>query len=223
MAVRRKPVNLRDSTRRTAVEGVESGAVRCLFNEELEPALLEFVAFSPALVGCVAWFTNLDLLNAMAGKPVSLVLQAERALTSGKSGTRARLGLMKLDNGFERRSFHGPVVSSRRRWEQTGVAAVNAVGSTVAKTRGTALMHHKFLVRCDVDGSVLRPTAVWTGSMNFSFNGADKSLENAVIITDPIIAGAYLGEFESTLCLSKPVKWADLIETPKRKTPPRKR
>ena len=40
--------------------------------------------------------------------------------------------------------------------------------------------------------------------MNFSRAGATLSLENAVIIDDPVIAGAYLSEFESVLVVSRP-------------------
>lgn len=66
-------------------------------------------------------------------------------------------------------------------------------------------MHHKFLVRCERKrGGGLVPQSVWTGSMNFSRAGATLSLENAVIIDDPVIAGAYLSEFESVLVVSRP-------------------
>lgn len=50
------------------------------------------------------------------------------------------------------------------------------------------------------------PVAVWTGSFNATFN-ATQSLENAVIITDPVIAGAYFEEWCDMIGLSEPLDW----------------
>lgn len=60
-----------------------------------------------------------------------------------------------------------------------------------AKSR--AIMHNKFLVFLDARG---KSYAVWTGSFNFSGN-ASRSLENAVYISDPVIANSYHEAWES--------------------------
>lgn len=52
----------------------------------------------------------------------------------------------------------------------------------------------------------LVPRAVWTGSFNPTHNGG-QSLENAVLITDPQIAEAYLREFEQIALLSEELDW----------------
>jgi phosphatidylserine/phosphatidylglycerophosphate/cardiolipin synthase-like enzyme len=81
-------------------------------------------------------------------------------------------------------------------------------------------MHHKFLVVGGVADAdcpdedrtatgwepVFEPAAVWTGSFNFTNNGGD-SIENAVIIHDPVIATAYLNEWAQVFALSEPLDW----------------
>lgn len=52
----------------------------------------------------------------------------------------------------------------------------------------------------------LVPTSVWTGSFNPSWT-ASHSLENAVIIYDPIVAKAYYEEWAHVLALSEPLDW----------------
>jgi hypothetical protein len=55
-------------------------------------------------------------------------------------------------------------------------------------------MHNKFLVFCRHTDGDLAPYAVWTGSANFTRNSR-ASFENAVLIRDPAIAGAYFKEW----------------------------
>ena len=47
---------------------------------------------------------------------------------------------------------------------------------------------------------------VWTGSYNLSEN-AGQSWENALIIRDPVIAGAYLNEWSQLFTFSEPLDW----------------
>ena len=56
------------------------------------------------------------------------------------------------------------------------------------RPKGQGLMHNKFVV---VDGK-----RVWTGSMNFTPNGAYKNNNNGVIINSEKIAANYIAEFE---------------------------
>lgn len=183
---------LRDHGRYDPAEGVAPGAVTCLFDHELEPALIDFVNDSSHLVGCVAWVTNRQVLAAMAQRPTALVVQAERQMADG---------LRQLTCGFAKTDFHEAVRRSRRRWPH-GIPAVSVVGAASRRGR-TALMHHKFLVDCDLGDDGLLPRRVWTGSMNFSHGGATRSLENAVIVDDPFIAGAYLAAFETALTTAR--------------------
>ena len=47
---------------------------------------------------------------------------------------------------------------------------------------------------------------VWTGSYNISQTAA-KSLENAVVIRDQVIAQAYFNEWSQIMALSEPLDW----------------
>lgn len=101
------------------------------------------------------------------------------------------------------------------------------------KGRLVPRMHNKFLVFCHVnkvpvgtvracivnDGeceiyddpddmiNVITPYAAWTGSYNMSKN-ATMSLENAVFLQDPSIAGAYYAEWRNILSISEPLDWS---------------
>jgi hypothetical protein len=58
---------------------------------------------------------------------------------------------------------------------------------------------------CDL-WEFIQPYAVWTGSFNPTHNGT-MSLENAVIIYDDEIAGAYYREWQQIEALSEPLDW----------------
>jgi phosphatidylserine/phosphatidylglycerophosphate/cardiolipin synthase-like enzyme len=68
-------------------------------------------------------------------------------------------------------------------------------------------MHHKFLVRGTHSAEGLVPSAVWTGSFNFS-NNAGNSFENAVEIHEVNVAQQYLNEFARVAALSEPLNWS---------------
>jgi hypothetical protein len=80
-------------------------------------------------------------------------------------------------------------------------------------------MHHKFLVFCGkAEGDLehrprLIPTAVWTGSLNPTVNGA-RSFENAVFITSDEVAQAYAREHRVLLALSEPLNWSEAYVSP---------
>lgn len=50
------------------------------------------------------------------------------------------------------------------------------------------------------------PSAVWTGSFNFTQN-SELSLENALYITDPEIVAAYFEEYGQIAAISEPLDW----------------
>ena len=61
-------------------------------------------------------------------------------------------------------------------------------GVPVADDGRSALMHNKFMI---IDGR-----AVWTGSWNYTINGAYRNNNNVVVIEDPIVAAGYQAEFD---------------------------
>lgn len=61
-------------------------------------------------------------------------------------------------------------------------------GISVRGDKGEGIMHDKFVIIDRAD--------VWTGSMNFTLNGASRSDNNLIRIRSLQLAQAYLGEFE---------------------------
>jgi phosphatidylserine/phosphatidylglycerophosphate/cardiolipin synthase-like enzyme len=106
------------------------------------------------------------------------------------------------------------------------IEAVRCVGNlNTDKAPAFPRAHNKFLVlfnrppfawvddgRGDSTGSWM-PTnylshggSVWTGSFNFTKNSA-RSLENAVVIRNPVIVDAYMNEWTQIAAISEPLDW----------------
>lgn len=170
---------------------------------DLKPALLRFIEGSDAIVGCIAWITSSELVDALAQRPVALVVNKEPFLKpNGKaSAARQRQTLARLQGGLRRRDFPAPL---NRMYQNRNdiIEAVRCVGHTGARVQNAPLMHHKFAVRL-TNG---KPTAVWTGSFNWTVN-ASSSIENAVEIHDPDVAAQYLAEFARVAALSEPLDY----------------
>lgn len=206
---------------------------------DLKDHLIDEIDKHDVVVGCVAWLTEPDILDALAKKEyVSIVVQKEdflrpdKALTDNwKSMLRAQYESIGRSNKLSRFDF-----SFLRNFSYCGdmstISGVRCVGNH-NKTRKPAFprMHNKFVVMgylgdvgglgstteffdnvvdymrggAVVGGSVM-PWTVWTGSFNFTANGAD-SLENAIIIRAPEIATAYMNEWEQIAAMSEPLDW----------------
>ena len=65
---------------------------------------------------------------------------------------------------------------------------LRAAGLPVVDDGRSALMHNKFII---IDGR-----AVWTGSLNFTVNGAYRNNNNIFAIDDPVVVAGYQAEFE---------------------------
>ncbi len=68
------------------------------------------------------------------------------------------------------------------------ITALRAAGIPIVVENGPGLMHHKFVIIDDVE--------VWTGSMNFTLNGAYRNANHLVRLTSPRLAQDYRREFE---------------------------
>jgi len=158
--------------------------VTCFF-QNLEAELLQVIQSADALVGCVAWLTNSTILTALAEKPVSIVVQNESFLSPGNKCTRrdVRTLYKRLQNDFK----------------------IDPIRVNGKKKRGIKpLMHHKFLIsltQCP-ETFQYKPQAVWTGSFNLTKNST-LSMENAVLIRDPVLAQSYYTEWEQVYQKSK--------------------
>ena len=170
---------------------------------DLLPALVEFIEGSDAIVGCVAWVTSADVVDALSLRPVSLIVNKEPALrTTGKaSAGRQRETLARLVGGLRRRDFPAPL-SEMFRNVNDFIDPVRVTGHTGARAANSPLMHHKFAVRL-TNG---QPTAVWAGSFNWTKN-ASSSIENAVEIHDTEVAAIYLAEYARVAALSEPMNY----------------
>jgi phosphatidylserine/phosphatidylglycerophosphate/cardiolipin synthase-like enzyme len=198
----------------------ESGAVRCYFRG-IREALLGHIGRFDYMVGCIAWLTDPGILRALATREgVSIIVQKEDFL---RPDSDARPDLRKL---------YEAIPARLARWDIDGVLndmslqgggepfdAIRCVGNhNASKSPAAARAHHKFLVFADREPFVhngrdnwdapccIKPKAVWTGSFNFTVN-AGRSLENAVLINDPVIARAYFNEFSQVAALSEPLDW----------------
>lgn len=177
---------------------------------DLRPALLKFIAGSDAIVGCVAWVSGSDIIDLLSQRPVALIVNKEPFLKpNGRaSAARQRENLTRLVGGLRRRDFPAPL--SRMYQSRSDIIdPVRCVGHTGARVQNSPLMHHKFAVRL-TNG---KPTAVWTGSFNWTAN-ASSSIENAIEIHDPKVAEDYLKEFARVASLSEPLDYLSSSSKP---------
>lgn len=194
---------------------VEAGNTIAHFGD-LTSAAIAFIEASPAVIGCVAWLTELRILSALRNRPVALIVQKEDflrpdafAVSNWKQRLRTAYGA--LSGGFDRFEFPAPLSSASVATDPS-IEAVRCVGNhNSERLPAMPRMHHKFLVRVERDTTSrswepVRPLAVWTGSFNFSANGG-RSFENAVEIHDPEIAAGYVAEFARVATLSEQLDW----------------
>lgn len=198
---------------------------------KIKDELLDRIDHYPIVVGCVAWLTDFEVINALSKRTVSIILQKEDLFRadmgsepSHKSALRAAydkvpnsfcfdympndtpLGVLSNCWGFYTENYHqGLLGLSRHRFE-----AFRCVGNYNSQ-RSSAFprMHNKFLVFCeeDHDHEQYRPIEVWTGSYNVS-KTARYGFENCVSIISSEIAMAYLKEYCDIAVLSEPLDWS---------------
>lgn len=188
----------------------ERAVITPLFGD-LQPALLRFISDSPAIVGCIAWMTDRDVIAALAARDVALLVQKE-SWWKGTAlwATTLRQRYEALHGGLRLAQMVDPAGSGRCRPTGKVLPAIGCVGHNDSSPY-KPLMHHKFLVRCRLDErGYLSPEAVWTGSFNFT-STARTSLENAVVIEDPVVARAYLDEFVACAPLAESMRWAKAL------------
>ncbi|HEX3357334.1 MAG TPA: phospholipase D-like domain-containing protein [Tepidisphaeraceae bacterium] len=231
----------RDSRQVDRPKTIESGCITAVF-DNIEGELVNQIEKASAVFGCVAWLTNERILRALATRTVSVVVQKEDFLrpdqfapqvSAGSFYKRLRELYSQLQCGITPWDMQGvPSAVCRElgycmsmEWTGTDYEPVRCLGARRrGKAQAEALMHHKFLVFCELKTgnddfgqsleNVPHPYSVWTGSFNLTHN-ATRSLENAVLIRDAKIARAYLDEYLYLYQFSEPLDWSsEWVERP---------
>lgn len=200
--------------------------VRILFRNQKQALIGALGQEGVVVYGCVAWLTDFDILNAMEGKSVGIVVQKEEFLRPDKVLQSRRMWTETLRRKYTATVYgegHYPCefpgfsfdtrLSDILPCFHLGVMGpVRCIGyHRRTGDFGVPLMHHKFLVfarLCGQRGETARlePFCVWTGSFNMSTN-ASNSLENVVIIDDKRVAAAYSKEWANLYLNSEPLDW----------------
>lgn len=130
------------------------------------------------VVGCIAWLSNKQILEAMAKKKGGCIVCTKDRLTKGARNQAAYKAIRPAYPGGVIR-----VVGEGKGWHKS-------------------LMHHKFLVGLDNAG---KPIWVTNGSFNFT-TSATSNLENLMVMEDEDVAECYFQEFKRVHALSSPLK-----------------
>lgn len=204
-----------------------AGNVEVYFRD-LESALVEKIQTHDVSLGCVAWLTSAPILKALSQVDAQIVVQKEDFLRpdigadpkSWGVWLRRMYGQISLD--YDRYIF--PYLGKFSYCGDPEIEGVRCVGNhNRDKHPAFPRMHNKFMVFADkVEAAVddyggthytLEPKAVWTGSFNFTKN-AGRSLENAVVITEPAIVQAYYQEYQQIAAMSEPLNWKTYWSAP---------
>ena len=182
---------------------------------------VRFISKYDVIVGSVAWLTHPLILQAMYDrKGVSMLVQKERWIRPDKRSTgsdrwkrRLRASYNKMPSTLQYKGMPSPLTNIQSKVRT--IDAVRCVGMVPKKTDGRApLIHSKFVVGCNfLRSGTLKPTAVWTGSANFTAN-SERSIENAVILYHGGVAAAYMMEWAQLQALSEPLDWTHRLVTP---------
>ncbi len=182
-----------------------------VYFKDLDKRLIECIASSDLVVGCVAWLTHPAILQALARiEACKIVVQKEDFLRPDSKPSRIKSLYAQIPNRFCQWWLPGCHLNTHGSIE----GAIRCVGYHNAERKAAVpRMHHKFLVFFKRDqpkvgyheGNFI-PRAVWTGSFNLTHNATD-SFENAVVLSDPEIIRGYINEFIQVLSLSEPLDW----------------
>jgi hypothetical protein len=194
-----------------------SGASVRVFFRDVKKHLIEQINRADAVIGCVAWLTDFEVLNALASRPngAQIIVQKEDFLRPDSYWKRdlhaayakVKMPLENMQN-IGRDDFRGHGLSYCGSFGGIGIRCVGNYNRE--RSPAHPRMHHKFIVLCKTtpvaSERAYTPFAAWTGSFNFS-QTAGRSLENAVLIENDDAAQAYYLEWQQILALSEPLDW----------------
>jgi hypothetical protein len=208
-----------------------------VYFRNLKSHLIHHIKEADYILGCVAWFTDKDIVDALCGtQGVAIVVQKEDFLRPDSIKKNSwpkflRAQYERLPSLLQRQCFPG-IVSALSYASDPELEPVRCVGNHNSSDNFTSpKMHHKFVVFAHLaeaflwhwdddlfDSEIVTPNlvvpyAVWTGSFNFT-NNSTNSLENALYITDRLIVNAYYDEWSRIVALSEPLDWTSNWTTP---------
>jgi hypothetical protein len=198
--------------------------------DRIEDTICDLVNGFDVVVGAVAWFTNLRILQSLGQKKRSgVVVQKEDFLrkdsTLGLAHWKSNLrALYDRAAGFNMHEFtetypgqqedNPDFNSDVQNWlfDASGLfvgpsEGFRCIGHRSNDRNTLPRMHHKFLVLGEwSEVLMMHPKAVVTGSFNMTQN-ATLSRENIIVIYDKDIAQAYLSEWAQLWAISEPLDW----------------
>lgn len=210
-------VPVEHSTEAQIDNGMSANAKVDVIFRDHRARLIGEIGRSSVVLGCVAWLTDREVLEALANcHHVSIVVQKENFLRPDIGGRQAqslRAAYARLPSPLQRYSLPGGV-SELNYAGDPSIDPVRCVGNQNREKRPAwPRMHNKFLIFCDqvlnqdeCQVPTVVPRRVWTGSYNIS-NNAASSWENAVLINNTEIADAYAREFAQILAFSEQLDW----------------
>lgn len=182
----------------------------------IEEAIIEQIRKSDIVIGCVAWLTNIPILEALSEtKGCQFVVQVEDWLRpdSGDYSLQRQRELIERLRGLNNYAIPGMLSVS----SYMDIAPIRLAGVPKNRDRNQPRMHHKFALfgnvvsEADTDfgpnvvfhgGTVFR--TVFTGSFNWTRN-ATNSLENGVFMQGTDIIDAYSREYFEILLTSRTI------------------
>jgi hypothetical protein len=209
---------------------VQSHMINVHFRD-LEKHLIRYIRKADAVLGCVAWLSNLRVLDVLAEKEfVQFVVQkgdlwrADRGMQDSQGYKKKLAQKYKMLRCDIEKDL---LVGSMSYCADPGIGPVRCMGVYREDEKVfTPQMHNKFLLFADFEEHdpddepislyTLTPYAVWTGSFNITQN-ATYSFENAVYIANPEIVDAYFEEYSQILAISESLDWQHEWVAPERR------
>lgn len=196
--------------------------------QDIKSHLLRYIEKSSYCIGCVAWCTDFDVLDALASrKGAHIIIQNDAVATRQYKHDTFRPKLREKYRhlkpfdwlGWERAYWNAVPEFKQIPFMPSALIKHDAVSVRVCGQRQTnkqhhqrqqqteekevpSMMHHKFLLYLNAQGVIY---GVSTGSYNFSKN-ASQSLENFQYIEDPRVAQHYFLEYLRVLHCSEPLR-----------------
>ena len=191
---------------------------------DLESVVCSYIDKAAAVTGCVAWFTNAKIMDAVARVPSRIAVQREEWLRyerldgdavhqsmykRAQLERLANMSILPLCDLYQNDPLPLPQ-ETRPEFEDRSIRCVGHIATPGSDKENRALMHHKFLVFYRHSGGCgqLEPFAVLNGSANMTKNMTN-SIENMVYLEDREIAKRFHHEFLFIYGLSVPMKMED--------------
>lgn len=189
----------------------------CPYFDKLEEHLIGYIEKASYIIGCVAWLTNNNIINALEDKKgIKIIINKEEYISSKmESGQKFYYKCLRGKYNDLPDLFHlncnccqNQMIQCSKFMDLFGQVSIdennqNGAILTCGIVNNLSKMHHKFLVFFDEN---MHPVGVWTGSYNLS-KTSNFSLENALYISDQKVIMEYIKEFMAIFPYSESYNW----------------